>query len=363
MPVEFLRVKIGAVTYEAATAFDVNNDGSLDIVSGEYWFVGPAFTTRHKMCDLLAEKAYYDDFCDYPLDVNGDGFTDVVTGGWWGKTLRWRENPKGQTTPWTVHDIDECGPIETMRFWDVDGDGHVEACPNAAGKVAVYRLLRNEHGKPTGKWKKHILKDSGAGHGLGFGDVNGDGRGDFIIPTGWLEAPEKTWDQPWTFHADFDLGVTSIPVLVHDVNGDGHADLIEGQAHGYGLNWYEQRPDGDKRTWVKHEIDPKRSQYHDVQLADVDNDGQPELVTGKRYHAHLGKDPGAEDPVGVYYFDINGGKFTRVVLDCGPAGNASGVGNYFWIADVDGNGWKDILAPGQEGLFLFKNQGRKCAAP
>lgn len=358
-PVEFLRVRIGSVTYEAATAFDVNNDGVIDIVSGEYWFPGPAFTEQHKMCDLQAEQAYYDDFCDYPLDVNGDGFIDVVTGGWWGKTLRWRENPKGQTGPWTVHDVDECGPVETMRFWDVDGDGHVEACPNAGDKVAVYRLLRDEQGKPAGKFEKHVLKDSDAGHGLGFGDVNGDGRGDFVIPTGWLEGPEKPWEQPWPFHAEFDLGDTSIPVLVHDVNGDGRADLIEGQGHGYGLNWHEQQVDGDKRTWIKHEIDPNRSQYHDMQLADIDNDGQVELITGKRYHAHLGKDPGAEDPVGVYYFDIDGGKFERVTLDCGPAGHASGVGDYFWISDIDGNGWKDILAPGQEGLFLFKNQGRK----
>jgi len=82
------------------------------------------------------------------------------------------------------------------------------------------------------------------------------------------------------------------------------------------------------------------------------------LITGKRYRAHLGRDPGAMDPVGTYYFEIDGGRFRRVTLDYGPASKASGVGIYLWVADVDGNGWKDIVAPGKEGLYLFRNLGR-----
>jgi hypothetical protein len=147
-------------------------------------------------------------------------------------------------------------------------------------------------------------------------------------------------------------------VLVFDVNKDGKADLIEGQAHGYGLNWWEQKTGADdKRSWIKHEIDPDRSQYHDLWLADIDNDGQVELITGKRYRAHQEHDPGSLDPVGTYYFEIDGGRFRRVTLDYGPASRASGVGIYLWIADVDGNGWKDIVAPGKDGLYLFKNMG------
>ena len=118
--------------------------------------------------------------------------------------------------------------------------------------------------------------------------------------------------QPWTFHAEFDFVQASVPMLVTDVNQDGRNDLIVGQAHNYGLDWYEQKIDTKKiRTWVKHAIDPYNSQYHTMVLSDIDNDGKPELITGKRYRAHDDNDPGAHDPVGLYYFKWNGESFSN----------------------------------------------------
>ncbi len=354
----FERQRIGDVIYETACAFDVDHDGIIDIVSGEFWFRGPTFEQRHRICELKRVDDYYDNFSDYPLDVNGDGYLDLITGGWWGKTLQWRENPKGEPIPWKTHDIDECGNVETTRFWDVDGDGHVEAVPNAGGNVVFYKLIRDAQGKGTGRFSRHEVKMGGCGHGLGFGGVNGDGRGDFIVPEGWIEAPEDRINGKWTFHPDFHLGSASVPILVHDVNGDGLADLIVGMGHDYGLFWYEQRLDNaGERSWVKHVIDADRSQYHDLVLEDIDNDGQVELITGKRYRAHAFNDPGSLDPVGLYYFKIDGGKFRRITLDYGPATTSSGAGIYLWVADIDGNGWKDIIAPGKEGVYLFRNLG------
>lgn len=356
---KFERTRIGdaKVIYEAASACDVNNDGALDIVSGEYWFQGPDFKTAHKICDVAYQSEYHDDFSDYPMDVNGDGYVDIVTGGWFCAKLAWRENPKGGTGLWTTRDIDACGNVETTRFWDVDGDGHVEVVPNAGGRVAYYTLVRDAAGKGTGKFTKHVVKPDGCGHGLGFGDVNGDGRGDFIIPDGWIEAPEDRAKGAWTFHPEFKLGSASVPILVHDVNGDGRADLIVGQAHNYGLDWYEQVLKDGTRSWVTHSIDATRSQYHDLALADIDNDKELELITGKRYRAHNGHDPGGNDPIGLYYFENKGGLWERVTLDYGPATHASGAGIYFWVVDIDRNGWLDIVAPGKEGLYLFKNKG------
>jgi hypothetical protein len=356
---KFERTRIGQVIYEAVSAFDVNKDGSLDIVSGEYWFQGPEFTRSHKICDIQMVGDYFDDFSDYPMDVNGDGYLDIVTGGWWGESLQWRENPKGQPVEWKNHLIDKCGNVETTRFWDVDGDGIVDACPNAGGNVAFYKLVTDGNGKGTGEFKKYMVKQGECGHGLGYGDVNGDGRGDFIVPDAWIEAPTDVLNGKWTWHPEFQLGTASIPVLVFDVNEDGKADLISGAAHPYGLAWWEQGLGADgKRTWTKHDIDPDRSQYHDLVLADIDNDGKPEMLTGKRYRAHNEHDPGSFDPVGLYYFNIDGGKFERVTLDYGPADKTSGAGIYMWVEDIDGNGWKDVIAPGKGGLYLFRNMGQ-----
>jgi hypothetical protein len=354
----FSRTKVSDELYEASSVADLNKDGKPDIVCGAWWYEGPEFKTRHKMCDVSYQSEYYDDFCDFPMDVNGDGYDDIVTGGWFGQTLAWRENPKGGPGEWQVHNIDKPGNIETVRCWDVDGDKVPEIVPNASDKVVVYKLILDANGKGTGKFDKFLVREGGVGHGLGYGDINGDGRGDFIGVNGWAEAPADGLKGKWTWHDEFKFGTTSVPILVHDVDEDGLADLVFSAGHGYGLWWYKQGKDaGGKRTWTKHDIDPDRSQYHDMMLVDIDNDGKVELVTGKRYRAHNGHDPGSTDPVGVYYFEINKGKFERVTLDYGPAEKTAGMGLFFWVADVDGNGFKDIVAPGKSGLYLFKNLG------
>jgi hypothetical protein len=357
---KFEKTRIGDVTYEAASAFDVNKDGILDIVSGEYWFEGPDFKTKHKICSVKAVGDYFDDFSDYPMDVNGDGYLDIITGGWFDETLRWRENPKGSAEEWKVHDIGKIGNIERPTFFDIDGDGEIEVIPNCPGEpVSIFKLERDAGGKPAASFKQVSITTGAQGHGLGFGDINGDGRMDIVLNNGWWEAPQRPYEEAWTFHQEFELGGTaSVPILVYDVNKDGLNDLIVGMGHDYGLFWWEQQKDGGgNRTWIKHDIDLHRSQYHDLQLVDIDNDGEVELITGKRYRAHQGHDPGAADPVGIYYFNINRGAFERITLDYGEPDKSSGAGIYFWVEDLDGNGWKDIIAPGKEGLYLFRNLG------
>lgn len=354
----FSRERIGTGTYEAAAAFDVNNDGTIDIVSGAYWYPGPDFKTAHKICDLKPMDTYYDDFSDYPMDVNGDGYLDIVNGAWWGMRLEWRENPKGQPIEWATHEVAQVGNVERNLFCDFDGDGVPEVLP-VSRPVHIFKLERDAEGKGTGKFIQYTVDKGTGGHGLGAGDVNGDGKIDVVLPGGWLESPADPFNvEAWVWHEEFSLGSASVPILVFDVNKDGLNDLIVGEAHNYGLYWMEQGkgPDG-ARSWTKHMIEEHRSQFHDIQLHDIDNDGELELVTGKRYWAHNGHDPGERDPLGVYYFEINGGAFERITVDYGPADRASGVGIYFWVEDIDGNGWKDIIAPGKEGLYLFRNQG------
>jgi len=358
-PLRFQKVMISDERYESAAVFDVNNDGVPDIVSGAYWYPGPNFDRKCKIGEVKAYGEYFDDFSTIPMDVNGDGYTDFVTGGWWGDTIRWRENPKGDPDkPWAEHVIAHTGNVETARAWDVDGDGRLEIVPNTpGGPQRFYKLIVDQAGKGTGRFSEHVAYDQPSGHGLGFGDINGDGRGEIVLAKGWLEAPKDPLNQRWTFHKDFDLGSASIPILVVDVNGDGLNDLIVGQAHGYGLDWYEQRVEGGRRTWIKHPIDPFNSQYHDLIWADIDGDGQCELITGKRYRAHCGHDPGEYDPVGLYYFKWTGEGFVKQVIDYGPARIGKGCGIFFQVVDIDGDGRLDIVAPGKDGLFLFRNLG------
>ncbi len=359
MPVKFRKVLIADERYESAGVFDVNNDGILDIVSGAYWYEGPEFKKFHKIGDIAAYGDYFDDFSTIPLDVNGDGNMDFVTGGWWGDTLRWRENPGETGKEWAEHIIDHTGNIETTKGWDIDGDGIVEIVPNTPGNhLAVYKLITDSNGKGTGKFARHIIYEGPQGHGLGFGDINGDGRNDFVLSNGWLEAPEDPLNGEWILHQEFDFGGASIPILVADVNRDGINDLIVGKAHDYGLDWYEQKiDDKGNRTWIKHPIDPFNAQYHDMMWIDIDNCGECELVTGKRFRAHPHLDPGDEDDIGTYYFKWNGESFSKQVIDYGGQRDGKGLGIFFDVADLHDTGRLDIIAPGKDGLYVFFNEG------
>jgi len=360
----FQKIKVSDEAYEAAAAFDVNNDGALDIVCGAWWYPGPKFDKRCPVGKVRAEGDYYDDFAVIPLDVNGDGHTDFVTGGWFGKNVRWRENPKGDPArEWPEHVVAEVGNAETVRGWDLDGDGRIEIVADTPGApLKAFRLVTDASGKGTGKFTEHVLYDGQPGMGLGFGDVNGDGRGDLIVQKGWLEAPEKPLGGArWTFHGDFDIVDGSIPIVVADLSGDGLPDLIVGQGHRYGLDWHEQKMDGGQRRWIRHPIDPANSQYHSLEWADIDGDGRPELVTGKRRHAHRGSDPGDADPAGVYYFKWTGEGFAKQVIDYGVGPAGKGCGIYLHVVDLDGDGRLDVVAPGKDGLCVYKNLGPASA--
>jgi len=363
MPVKFTKVLIAAESYESAGAWDVDGDGVMDIVSGVFWYKGPDFRRRYSIADVKRNGEYWEDFSTIPLDIAGHGRMDIVTGGY-GGDFRWIECPEDPKKPWTIHRFPEIGNVETTRAVDLDGDGQLEIVPNTPPQpLQVFKLITDAQGRGTGEFARHFLKREGpgsefSGHGIGFGDILGRGRTDIILQDGWLEAPEKPYEQLWKFHKEFHLGTASIPIIVTDVNGDGVNDLIVGQAHGYGLDWYEQKRNADgTRSWIKHPIDPFNSQYHDMHWVDIDGDGKPELVTGKRYRAHCGSDPGEFDDLGIYYFKWTGSGFAKQVIAYGPPGIGAGCGIHFVLKDLRGTGRLDVIAPGKDGLHVFFNDG------
>lgn len=356
-PIKFRKQMIAAESYETVGVFDVNNDQQLDLVSGALWYEGPHFLTRHFITLPTRFDEYHNDYSTIPMDVDGDGWTDFITAGWEDQYIYWRKNPEARDREWKTQNIGRTGNVEMTRSWDIDGDGIPEIVPNNPnGSLKIFRLVIDSKGNGTGKFKEFVVHNS-QGHGLGFGDVNGDGRGDLIINSGWLEAPQKPFDEKWIFHKEFQLMKASIPIIVVDVNKDGANDLIFGQGHDYGLEWLEQRKNNiGLRTWEKHMIDASASQYHTMEWADLDNDGSPELITGKRYRAHGDDDPGAADPIGLYYFKWNGKSFEKNVISYGPLGEGKGTGNYFVVTDLDANGRKDVVVAGKDGLFVFYNE-------
>ena len=348
--ISFERHTIDLGISETCAVADFNNDGRPDIFSGDAWYENPTWK-RHEVRHLEEYGTYLASLTDLPLDVDGDGLVDIVSSGWHGGKIWWSRNPGKAGGMWEDRVIDQGSPVEFSFLVDLDNDGKArELLPqfgNAKFGTAWYEFA-------GGAWKKHIVSPQGYGHGIGAGDVNGDGRNDILTPQGWFEAPADPRSADWKFHPEFHLGSTSF-IYVLDINEDGLPDLLTANAHDYGIFWMEQRPD---HTWVKHMIDESWSQAHALTLVDLNGDGRRELLTGKRFMAHDGHDPGEHDPLGIYWYEYRkseGGKsvvWARHIIDYG--GRAGG-GMQIPVADMDGDGDLDFAVGGKSGLFLFEN--------
>lgn len=355
---EFRKVVINADSlYSAAVVFDVDHDGDLDIVGGGLWYEAPTWK-RHVVRDVPFIRGMPDGFAAQPYDVNHDGWMDFFEVNWRSASIKWIEHPGASLGEWTAHTIVEPGPTESGRLYDIDDDGNLDLLPNGARWAAWWQLVPKKlpGGGMTTEFIRRDLPEGLAGHGIAFGDVNGDGRNDIVGRNGWAEAPEDRIHGEWTWRPEFDLGRrASVPFLVRDVDGDGDNDLIYSDAHGYGIFWHEQISTGGERTWVQHGIDETWSQAHFLLWEDLDQNGRPELIAGKRYMAHGGHDPGAHDPLTIYRyeFDRDAKKWNRWTIS---RDEGVGFGLDAKAVDIDADGDLDLVAPGRSGLYLLENQ-------
>jgi hypothetical protein len=338
---------------EGVAAGDFNHDGKLDIAAGSVYYAAPDW----KMVPITAEpkqfdpKAYSDSFCNFADDINGDGWTDLIVVDFPAKQTWWFENPRTAAGPWKQH---TCTPVtnnESPAYLDLDGDGKRELLfGDAQQRMAVARPGSD----PAAVWS---LTQIGAPdspkiprfyHGLGAGDVNGDGRNDVLIPQGWWEAPEDPSVGNWTFHSA-PFGEACSHMYVYDFDGDGDQDVLSSSAHAFGIWWHENTGDG----WKTHEIDSSFSQTHSMCLADINGDGQMDFVTGKRWWAHGGHDPGGDQPAVIYWFELKreAGRATWVphLFD-----RDSGVGTQFEVIDMNGDGLLDVISANKKGVHYFE---------
>jgi len=370
---------------ECCSVLDVDGDGDLDIAAGRNWYEAPDWIKHENFRDGAETNGpETDDNSEFAMDVNRDGRTDVVSSGWMRmKGAFWYENPGKKDVKWKATRIHSAISMEGVIHGDIDGDGDDDILCNHWGLVQGQGMTWLEAIDREPWFAEHVIGTKGETHGNGLGDINGDGRTDIVTPVGWYESPAKPTEQKWTFHADYgftvqvDGAAASHPIVIHDVNEDGRNDIIIGAAHTYGLAWLEQSVDAEgKRSFTQHWVETDFGQFHTMALGDLNGDGKPDLVTGKRLFAHHGRDVSWQEPIFAFWYDIQGGKFERHLLafnhfpyypgekNINPPPNfVPAVGMKLNIADMDKNGRNDVIFSGKGGLYIFYNTGATPSSP
>jgi len=393
---------------EGANIGDFNHDGKMDVVSGPFWYEGPDFKIRHEYSPAIesfkkknadgtevtipgfegalgTENTYSKNFFAYTWDINGDGWTDIIILGFPGEESWWFENPRAagisgaHDLHWKRHVAIDVTDNESPTFGDLTGDGKPEIICSSGGFMG-YASPDWKH--PENKWTFHRISENKGyhrfTHGLGFGDVNGDGRKDVLEKDGWYEQPKSLAGDPvWKFHPfPFAPGMGGSQMHVYDVNGDGLPDVITAlAAHGYGLAWYEQlRKKNDKGEiqFTKHLIlnpDNKPNEYglswsqlHAVDLIDMDGDGLKDIVTGKRFWAHGSHgDPEPNSPAVLYWFQLVRGKNHTAQFVPHQIDNDSGIGTEVLAADINGDKLPDIIVGNKKGTFVHLHETKKVS--
>ncbi len=363
----------------SATVADVNRDGHLDILSGPFYYLGPDFKVSReiyvsKTSNVTSE--YTPAMINFAYDYTGDGWPDVLIST--GKSLSLYVNPKGEPRRWQKYDVLPAVWGEIVAFKDVNGDGVPDAVYVGGGYVC---WATPDPKNPTAPWIVHKVSEEGYGiaaqHGIGVGDINGDGRMDIVSPHGWWEQPPAgTPEGPWPYHpaklgrwprAGASTG--GAEMAVYDVNGDGLNDIVTSlEAHGWGIAWFEQKRDQSGAiSFVEHIImddyatknpeDVTFSEPHATTVADVDGDGIPDLIVGKRVYSHLESyvDPDPLGPAVLYWFRTvrnpkapGGAEFKPELIH-----NRSGAGSTILATDLNQDGATDIVTSTNRGTFVF----------
>jgi len=344
---------------EGVAVADVNKDGKLDILAGEVWYEAPDW----KMHEIAppgnygnGSGGYSKCFQNYAMDVNGDGWVDSLVVTFPGNEAVWFENPQGKDGPWKRRVITKNACNETPIFADLLGNGKPVLIFPTGGRMAWFSVPKDLEAP----WDVHYIAAAGQpggaqfSHGLGCGDLNGDKRNDVLVKEGWWEAPEDRTQSPWTFHP-VNLGAECADMIVHDIDGDGLADVITSSAHQYGIWWHQQAKTDKGIEFKQQDIFAKlTSETHAVILAELYKGGNMGFVTGKRFWAHGPTgDPGAGEPSVLYWIEIRRPEKGKVEFVPHLVDDDSGVGTQFVVCDINGDGKLDIVISNKKGTFVF----------
>lgn len=340
---------------------DLNHDGKPDLIalaSGMpelVWYENPKWE-RHVIAGGLTRMIN----CA-AWDADGDGIPEIVLASGFANEAK---NSAGIVSvlhhngdprqPWTVTEIDRLTTSHRLRWADVFGDGK---------KVLVNAPLTGAHAAAPdyrdhtplvfyrpGAWKRELIGEENQGvvHGIYIADWDGDGR-DEILTASFvgIDLYKLDKDRHWirTEIAKGDPAAWpksgSSDVALGRLSGGRYIAAIE-PWHGNQVAVYGQHDS----SWQRRIIDDSLVDGHTIWTADLNGDGNDEIIAGFRGGSH---------GVFVYYANDGGGNgWSKHALDAGGMAAAACA-----AADLNGDGRVDVACIGSAtaNLKWYENLG------
>jgi len=370
---------------------DLDQDGLQDMFIAEggkhgrklpvlSWFKAPAsgdiwqeYSVGTNLTTFTGDSALVDVDGDDDLDiiVPRDDHGDRNPPG----TMQWYENPGNLAqTPvqnWPKHMIESNVPDAfhqgDLEVADVDGDNKLDIVVRSLGVNRFVVYFQGDNPKLESDWHTVRIDSPFPREGLVLGDVDGDDKADIIGNGFILFAPSNpracsdpnpgdgidrcmaTWPQK-TFDANYynasQSGLNnSTKGELRDMDGDNRPDILQSSAEGNTvyLAWFKNPVDARNGNWARTIIEDQQGKNHNVQVGDVDLDGDLDVLGGFSFGAK-----------GVHWWEnTNGDASTWARRTINTA-----HGCYSCVAaDYDNDGDIDFAGPSRYTgqTYLYKN--------
>lgn len=376
---QVLDPRVGNVCYAVTTA-DVDGDKKLDVVAvtedSVVWFTNPTWEKR----TIIKGSTERDNVCLQANDIDGDGRVDFALGAAWrptdtkaGGTLQWLHRDSQDN--WKTTPIASEPTLHRIRWGDVLGNGRKELVvaplqgretkgPNWGEgngvRILVFSVPKDPAKEP---WPVQVADDAlHTVHNLQITDFDGDGQNEIVLASwegvfvlkrsasgGWSKRKVGTGNQdaaPFKGSSEVKVGRMA--------SGQKYIATIE-PWHGFQVVVYTP-PNSPEGLWNRHVVDEPVTWGHAVWCADLDGDGDEELIIGQR-DANKPRSEGTQGP-GVWVYDPKPGSsplaFEKHVIDDGGIGTEDLV-----AADLDLDGRPDIVAGGRSthNVKIYWNRG------
>ncbi len=351
---------------------DVDGDGLQDIIAvatnpAQFaWYKNPGWEK------YVISSVAQGNIDAAPKDIDGDGDLDLVLASEFslgnsteGGLIHWLENPGDpqQNQEWAMHYIDEIPTSHRIKWGDVNDDGeqelinlpiigHGASAPDYAVDLPMKAYLIPPD-LDVDRWPGIVLDESlQLAHGLQLADWEGDGQEDILtasfdgvhlfqlardgvpvsktrIGSGKQDAP-----RPQIGSSEVDLGQFA--------DASRFVATIE-PWHGNEVVVYTE---GEGSLWDRTVIETEFSNGHGLLAADLDNDGNDEIIAGGRSEPYT---------MAIYRYLGPEDGWQRIDLDDGNIA-VSGIA----IDDLNGDGFMDIVAigAGTRNVVYYQNSGR-----